>query len=76
MIDGRLIAALEGQVATFDMNGTPLATVMTAGRPDVAPLPGRLLVIDNTQVRLLSPRGDAWMNLAGLDDTTTVVSRD
>jgi hypothetical protein len=42
----------------------------------VAPLPGGLLVVDNTQVRLLSPRGDAWMNLAGLDDTTTVVSRD
>ena len=76
VIDGRLVATLDGQVAAFDLNGTPLATVMTSGRPDVASLPGGLLVIDNAQVRLLSPRGDAWMNLAGLDDTTTVVSRD
>jgi hypothetical protein len=71
-----LIATLEGQAAAFDLNGTPLAAIVTAGRPAVAPLPGGLLVVDNTQVRLLSPRGDAWMNLAGLDDTTTVVSRD
>lgn len=76
ILDGRLIATLEGQVAAFDLNGTPLAAVMTAGRPDVAPLPGGLLVIDQAQVRLLSPRGDAWTNLAGLDGTTTVVSRD
>ncbi len=76
VIDGRLIATLEGQAAAFDLNGTPLAAIVTAGRPAVAPLPGGLLVVDNTQVRLLSPRGDAWMNLAGLDDTTTVVSRD
>jgi len=76
ILDGRLVAALDGQVATFDLNGTPLATGMTAGRPEVVPLPGGLLVVDDAQVRLLSPRGDAWMNLAGLDDLTTVISRD
>ncbi len=76
ILDDRLIATLEGQAAAFDLNGTPLAAIVTAGRPAVAPLPGGLLVVDKTQVRLLSPRGDAWMNLAGLDDTTTVISRD
>jgi hypothetical protein len=76
VIDGRLIAALEGQAATFGLNGTPLAVIATFGQPDVMPLAGGFLVVDDAQVMLLSPLGDTMRNLVGLDDTTTVVSRE
>ncbi len=76
VVEGRLIATLDGQVATFDLNGTPLTTIQTSGRPDVMPLPGGFLLVDSAQIRLLSPLGDTRMSLAGLDDSTTVISRD
>lgn len=75
MIDGRLIATLDGQAITFDLNGAPKATMVTSGTPAVTSLPGGILVVDQTQVRLLSPSGDAWMNVANLDSSTKVVSR-
>ncbi len=58
VIDGRLIAALEGQAATFGLNGTPLAVIATFGQPDVMPLAGGFLVVDDAQVMLLSPLGE------------------
>jgi hypothetical protein len=76
VVEGRLIAAADGQVATFDLNGAPLAIVAASGRPDVMPLPGGFLVVDDAQIMLLSPLGDTMRSLAGLDATTTVISRD
>jgi hypothetical protein len=63
-------------VATFDLNGTPLAIISTSGQADVMPLPGGFLVVDNAQIMMLSLLGDTMRSLAGLDDTTTVISRD
>jgi hypothetical protein len=76
VVEGRLIAAADGQMATFDLNGTPLAIISTSGQPDVMPLPGGFLVVDNAQILLLSPLGDTMRSLAGLDATTTVISRE
>ena len=76
VVEGRLIATADGQVATFDLNGTPLAIISTSGQPDVMPLPGGFLVVDNAQLMLLSPLGDTIRSLAGLDGSTTVISRD
>lgn len=76
VVDGRLIATLDGQAATFDLNGAPRATIVTSGRPVIMPLVGGVLVVDQAQLRLLSPSGEAWMNLAALDSSTKVVSRE
>jgi hypothetical protein len=76
VVEGRLIATADGQMASFDLNGTPLAVIATSGQPDVMPLAGGFLVVDDAQVMLLSPLGDTIRSLAGLDAMTTVVSRD
>jgi hypothetical protein len=76
VVEGRLIATVDGQMATFDLNGTPLAVIATSGQPDVMPLAGGFLVVDNAQIMLLSPLGETMRSLAGLDGTTTVISRD
>jgi hypothetical protein len=76
VVEGRLIATADGQMATFDLDGTPLAVIATSGQPDVMPLAGGFLVVDDAQIMLLSPLGDTMRSLAGLDDSTTVISRE
>ena len=76
VVDGRLIAMVDGQAATFDLNGAPQATMVTSGTPTVLPLASGLLVVDRAQVRLVSPSGETWMNVAALDSSTKVISRE